>query len=131
MGARWNSPGHRIVYAARSFAGAILEKLVHTNTGETPDNDVSVELSIPEGVSIEELEDRYLPPDWRTREDLTRALGDRWHSERRTAVLIVPSAVAGPNEKNLLINQDHTEFARITSTDPEPVDYDPRLFRPR
>ena len=30
-GTRWNSPGRRIVYAAETYAGALLEILVHAS----------------------------------------------------------------------------------------------------
>ena len=36
LGGRWNSPGRRVIYASLTFAGAMLEVLVHTNTGRVP-----------------------------------------------------------------------------------------------
>ncbi len=37
-GGRWNSPGKRIIYAAQTYAGALLEALVHLNFDEVPDS---------------------------------------------------------------------------------------------
>jgi RES domain-containing protein len=31
VGGRWNSPGRPLIYAAETFAGALLEVLVHSN----------------------------------------------------------------------------------------------------
>lgn len=33
FGGRWNSPGRRVIYAAETFAGAMLEVLVNANIG--------------------------------------------------------------------------------------------------
>ena len=57
----------------------------------------------------------------------SRAYGDRWYDEGRTAVLIVPSVLARP-ERNIAINQEHPDFGKIRATAPEPVDWDERLF---
>jgi RES domain-containing protein len=35
-GGRWNSPGRRIIYAAETYAGALLEALVHLNFDSVP-----------------------------------------------------------------------------------------------
>ena len=36
LGGRWNSPGRRVIYAAETYAGAMLEALVHANIGRLP-----------------------------------------------------------------------------------------------
>ena len=35
-GGRWNSPGRPVIYAAETFAGGLLEALVHANLGRVP-----------------------------------------------------------------------------------------------
>lgn len=35
-GGRWNFPGRYVIYAAETYAGALIEKLVHTNIGRVP-----------------------------------------------------------------------------------------------
>jgi RES domain-containing protein len=80
-GARWNSPGRRVLYAAET---------------------ASFEAS--------------------------RSFGDRWYDERRTPVLMVPSVVTHV-ERNILINQEHPDFSRISASQPVPVSWDRRLWR--
>ena len=89
-GARWNSPGRRVIYAAETYAGALLEILVHAS-GSIPSSQGYVEIQIPPGVAIEEITREDIPGWDSPKFDATRAFGDRWYDERRTAVLMVPS----------------------------------------
>jgi RES domain-containing protein len=127
-GGRWNSARKRVIYAAQTYAGALLEFLVHANLRVVPKTQAVVEISVPENVSIETIEGRDLE-GWAA-DDLivSRRCGDRWLDERRSAVLLVPSVVLQGRESNVLINPDHSDFVRITSTSPETVIWDPRLF---
>ena len=59
-GARWNSPGRRVVYASETYAGALLEILVHAS-GSVPRSQGHVEIEIPAGLSIEEVGPATLP----------------------------------------------------------------------
>ena len=124
----WNSPGRRAIYASETYAGAMLEALVHANIGRLPKTQSWIEILIPKGIRIEEVHPADIPgwdaPDQRA----SRRYGDRWYDERRTVVLVVPSIVARP-ERNIAINQDHPEFKRIRGTVPRPVIWDQRLFR--
>ena len=126
-GARWNSPGRRVIYAAETYAGALLEILVHTS-GSVPKSHGCVTIEIPDGLPIEDI----APDDvqrWDSRSfEAARAFGDRWYDERRTPVLMVPSVVTRV-EHNVLINQEHPEFARIRASQPRPVRWDARLWK--
>lgn len=125
-GARWNSPGRRVIYAAETYAGALLEVLVHTS-GSVPRHQAYIEIEIPAGLAFEELEPKQLPgwdsPSFET----ARRFGDRWYDERRSAVLLVPSVVTRV-ERNVLIHQDHPDFPRIHASRPQPVRWDARLW---
>jgi RES domain-containing protein len=126
-GARWNSPGRRVVYASETYAGALLEILVHASGG-VPRSQGYVEIEIPAGLSIEEIKPADLPrwdsPSFET----ARAFGDRWYDQRRTPVVIVPSVVTRV-ERNILINQEHPDCARIKASRPSPVRWDTRLWK--
>jgi RES domain-containing protein len=125
-GARWNSPGRRIVYAAETYAGALLEILVHAS-GAVPRSQAYVEIEIPAGLSIEAIAPEEVP-HWNSPSfEAARAVGNRWYDERRTPVLLVPSVVTVV-ERNVLINQEHPDFARIQASEPLPVHWDARLW---
>lgn len=126
-GARWNSPGREVIYASASYGCAMLERLVHAGVGVLPKSQVSIVIHVP-AVAIEEVTPKDVP-GW-DRPDLvaSRACGDLWLVEKRSAVLLVPSIVAR-GDKNVLINPAHPEFAKITCSDPEPVIWDARLFK--
>ena len=129
VGGRWNSPGRPLIYAAESFAGAMLEMLVHSNLSRAPRGQASIEIEIPDDLSIERIGGKTVP-GW-MREDMSesRRFGDRWLDEARTAVLIVPGMVTCGREHNILINPLHPEFARIRTTASQPVAWDDRLFQ--
>lgn len=117
-----------MIYAAVSYAGAMLEKLVHTGTSSVPKHQVAIKIFVPESVEVEEVTPPEIP-GW-DRPDLiaSRRYGDRWHEGQRTAVLVVPSVVSR-RDRNVLINQDHPLFRVITASRPRPVLWDHRLFR--
>ena len=128
VGGRWNSPGHAVIYASRTFAGAMLECLAHAGIGRIPKTHVSIEISIPGSVSTEEQDVDSLPAGWDQRNlRVARAFGDEWIRARRTAVLVVPSVVAR-REGNVLLNPQHADFRAIVARAPEPVIWDARLF---
>jgi len=128
-GARWNSPGRRIIYAAETFAGAMLEMLAHTRIGKVPRTQAWIEISIPPRVSVERLEPRNLP-GWDSEESPeARQYGDLWHLKRRSLILIVPSVVICGIGRNVLINQDRPEFRSLHASPPRKVLWDSRLFR--
>ena len=131
-GGRWNSPGKRVIYAAETFAGAVLEVLVHANLGFIPLTQSVVRINIPEMIAVERI-DAGTVPDWEAEDVVaSRRFGDRWIEERRTAVLLVPSVILRGRESNVVFNPEHPEFAGIKASEPEPVAWDPRLFsRPR
>ena len=115
-GARWNSPGRRVIYAAETYAGALLEILVHAS-GSVPRSQGYVEIEIPSGLSIEEITQDDVPRWDSPSFEAAQAFGDRWYDERRTPVLIVPSVVTRV-ERNVLINQEHPEFPMVRASQP-------------
>jgi RES domain-containing protein len=126
-GARWNSPGRRVIYAAETYAGALLEILVHAS-GSVPRSQGYVEIEIPSALSIEEITHDVLPRWDAPSFEATQAFGDRWYDERRTPVLIVPSVVTRV-ERNVLINQEHPEFPLVRASQAVRVRWDARLWK--
>jgi RES domain-containing protein len=128
LGGRWNSPGRRVIYAAETYSGAMLEVLANSNIGRVPMHHAWIEILIGEGVSVEEVEGRKVrrwdAPDQRA----SRMFGDEWYDASRSTVLIVPSTVVRV-ERNVVINQDHPGFRKLRATKPKPVVWDERLFQ--
>jgi RES domain-containing protein len=128
VGGRWNSPGLGVIYASRSFAGAMLECLAHAGIGRVPRTHVAIEITIAAAVRVEQHAQSSLPAGWdHANLHVARAFGDAWLRERRTAVLVVPSVVAR-REWNVLVNPRHKDFRHIVAASPEPVVWDARLF---
>lgn len=130
QGGRWTSKGRRVIYAAETYAGALLEMLVHSNLRRLPRTQSWIEIRIPAGLDAEEIKAARLP-GWNGADlSVCRALGDAWHEQKRTPLLLVPSVVTHGVERNLLINQDHPAFESLTATPPLPVEWDARLLTP-
>jgi RES domain-containing protein len=125
-GARWNSSGRRVIYAAETYAGALLEILVHAS-GAVPKTQSYIEIDIPAGLYAEVVTQNDVPRSDALSSETARNYGDRWYDERRTPVLIVPSVVTYV-EGNILINQEHPEFTKILASNPAPVRWDARLW---
>jgi RES domain-containing protein len=127
-GGRWNPPGAPAIYAGTSFAGCLLEILVHANLKKPPSAARYVEAVVPDDVSRERFEARSTP-GW-DGEDLSipQAFGRDWISGRRSALLIVPSVVTTGLDESVVVNPDHPDAARIAVGPEEPVALDRRLF---
>jgi RES domain-containing protein len=128
-GARWNSQGHAVIYASASYACAMLERLAHAGIGSIPKSQHWITINIP-AIDIEEITTSDIPGWDQPDNSASRAYGDRWLLEKRTAVLVVPSVVAR-GDCNVLINPAHPDFHKIAHTRAEPVVWDRRLFQPK
>lgn len=127
-GGRWNSPGSRVIYAAETYAGALLEVLVHSNLSRPPKNHRVVRIEIPATLQVETVGQADLP-GWDAEDAAaSRAFGDEWFRSRRTAVLRVPSVITQGREHNLVLNSDHPDFQLVRAGTPEIVHWDARLF---
>ena len=126
-GGRWNSRGVSVVYASSTRALAALESLVHLNP-PVFFKYVSIQTKF-DAALVEILPAKGLPADWRVQppSPSTKAIGDAWARERRSAVLQVPSVII-PGEANFLLNPAHPDFKKITIGKPEPFAFDARLL---
>jgi len=131
IGGRFNSSGKPVIYGVTTFAGAMLEVLVHARIGKVPRTHLMVVADVPDDILIERADARSLPADWDGPDsESARAFGDKWLAERRTAVLLVPSVVAR-EEWNALVNPAHPLATHIVVGEPRPVVWDERLFARR
>lgn len=127
-GARWNSRGRYLIYAAEHYAAALLERAAQLNSLRIPRGLVYVRISAVD-VTIEEVGVDDLPGWDADDKSASRSFGDRWYDEQRSLILVVPSLVAPGLERNVLINQRHPEFPRVAASGPAPVRCHPRLLR--
>jgi RES domain-containing protein len=127
-GGRWNQKGTAVVYCSQSESLAQLEVLVRTRRAKDLALYLLIEARVFEEL-IEILRCEDLPPDWNAlpESNPTREIGTKWATEKRSAVLGVPSVVV-PTELNFLLNPEHPDFSKIEIGKPKPVGWDPRLL---
>ena len=127
-GGRWNSPGVRMVYTAGTISLALLEILVHLNTGDPIPSYSRCSVRFDDSLVIA-LDLKQLPTNWRQSPTpaAVRSVGDQWIASARSAVLKVPSAVV-EEESNYLINPAHADFKLIEIGQFQPIRLDPRLL---
>jgi RES domain-containing protein len=123
---RWNAPRQRVVYCGASYAIAMLERLCYAALGRLPSGDRYVDVDVPDD-SIEVF-DEAAHPGWDVSGSaVARVFGSVWWRERRSVALLVPSVVT-KIDRNLVLNQDHPDFARLGVGSEKPVQWDQRLF---
>lgn len=127
VGGRWNSVGRAVVYASDSFAGATLEILAHTTRPRTlPGPHHAVRIVVPDDL-IETADDHRIGT-WGRGSAASRAFGDGWLDQRRSAALSVPSLSARPVGRTIVIDPTHPDAAAIVVSEPFVVPWDDRLF---
>jgi RES domain-containing protein len=128
VGGRWNSAGRAVIYASDSFAGALLEILVHSGRPRTlPGPHHALEIHIPDDL-VERLEPADLP-GWDRRDSTeARRFGDRWLVDARTPVLVVPAISSRPIGRTVLVNPAHPAAGRIRKGRAFAVPWDERMF---
>jgi RES domain-containing protein len=130
FGGRWSSPGTRLAYTAAHLSLAMIEYFIHIDPDDPPKDLVVITAEIPSRVSRISISPKQLPSTWRqsSAPPELASTGDRFASNARAAILIVPSALA-PAESNWIINPRHPEFSKIRLRSVEPFDYDRRFFK--
>jgi RES domain-containing protein len=128
-GGRWNSRGVRVVYGSTSLALAAVETFVHLEPNLRPPDLISIHGEIPDTFEVGKLDPATLPPNWHsTRNEALQRVGDEGVTAGQTVGLLVPSA-AIRGEWNVLLNPAHREFRKLKFHDPEPFEFDLRMFR--
>jgi len=128
-GGRWNSKGVAVIYTAGSLALASIEIVVNLPSPKILETFIRIPARFKPDL-VERLSIAKLPRDWQSRpiSPATRAIGDRWVQQQRSAVLMVPSVVV-PEEFNYLLNPVHPDFEKIEIGRPVVYHFDPRLGR--
>lgn len=126
-GGRWNSRGLPVVYTSSTKSLAALESLVHLNP-PVLFKYVAIRIKFDDAL-LEILPPKSLPSDWLVEPPppSSKAIGDAWVGEARSAVLALPSVLIS-GEPNYLLNPAHPDFKKISIGKPERFAFDPRLL---
>lgn len=129
-GGRWNSPGTAVVYASETLALALLEVLVRLQASPLLESYSRFEVTFDEAL-VRSIEMSDLPDNWRSdpAPSQLKWIGDEWVANQDSAILQVPSAIVSVEGHNYLLNPHHSDFPLITVGPPNPVEFDPRLFK--
>lgn len=119
-GGRWNPIGTPMLYTAQHLSLACVEVLVHLDKGQLPRDYVwsKAELSNPPG---------FLTFSGLSEVGSCQSAGHKWVHTSVELATQVPSVIV-PEEFNILLNPNHTSYASLRWTDPQPFRFDPRLF---
>lgn len=126
-GGRWNPRGVALVYTSATLSLATLELLVGTPRPQRLREYVAFRCSVPDRL-VEELNPAMLPDGWRRypAPPELQQLGAEWVTNLRSAAFAVPSAVI-ESERNVLLNPEHPDFAKIEISEVPPLRFDLRL----
>ena len=126
--ARWNPNDIEMIYTASSRSLACLENVVHRNQiGLTMAFNIMT-IKIPDNIGISHIKITDLPPDWQNfnQMPLTQSIGEKWITEKKSAILAVPSSIID-EEINYLINPRHDDFKKIKLVKTMPFAFDQRI----
>lgn len=127
-GNRWNSKGVEMIYTAESRALALAEVVVHLSASNMPKDYYMLEIELPKGCEIKQLDAEDLPDLWNLWPHLesTQKIGDQFVIDQKALVLKIPSAVV-PGDFNILINPYHPQFSKVTIKNAVPFFVDDRF----
>ena len=128
FGARWNSPGHHVVYCGQHLSLAILEVLAHLTPATRKGKRVFFPITIDE-LAIHAVPRSKIPKPFLEGTDpmITQKIGDDWLDADEHPVLRVPSVIV-PGEFNFLLNPDHPDYASAVKWGrPHPLELDGRI----
>jgi len=128
-GARWNSPGTRMLYTAESSALAMLEALAHITMLPLVQPYCMVRLLVPDSVEI--LDMNTLPENWNAMPapDTLNRIGNEFVATGKALALKVPSVLV-PDNFNFLINPTHPFFSEMKVIAITNISFDQRLVKP-
>lgn len=127
---RWHNRGRRVVYLSQNPSAALLEIIVHLEipVDNLPRRYKLLEVSVPDEVQIQKLDQSALPENWRQDVATTRNIGDLWLERNSSVLLEVPSALV-PHTSNFLLNPQHKGASVITVVSVTEHPFDERLLR--
>lgn len=128
-GARWNSMGVEVIYAAANRSLAMAEVAVHFTLATLPKSFMMVTIYIPDEIEILKIDNSILPANWNVfpHPQSTQQIGDQFIAENKFCVMQIPSVVT-KGDYNMLINPKHPLFETIKIIEVEKFPFDNRVF---
>ena len=129
-GARWNSIGIELIYAAMNRSLAMAEVAVHLTIATLPEDYVMMKIRIPDKLREKVFSIKDLPSDWNEfpHPSNTQKIGDDFVLENKYCVALIPSAVT-QGDFNVLINPNHKDFKQIKVLEMVRFPFDKRIFK--
>ena len=125
-GGRWNPPGVAVVYTSAAYEGTLLEALAQVEIGRIPAGHVASRIVLPADATAHTFDENE-HPNWRRRV-YSHEVGREWVDSKRSLALVVPSLVARPWGRNVVLNPAHPDYARVRVAEVVDVRWDPRLY---
>lgn len=129
FGGRWNPIGIPALYCGTSISLCSLEKFVNIGAGPFPPL-VLVAVDIPDSSALYTPTVAELPIGWDAMPTSAsaRKFGGEWLAKGRELGMVVPSAIV-PEERNVVLNTRHADFARVALTVVRPFTFDRRMIK--
>jgi len=127
FGGRWNSKGIPVLYTSKHISLSVLELLVHNKNYTSYKDPWLISIFIPDNILPVVTAAEKLTAGWNSNPEYTQWMGDQFLTGAVSLILQVPSSII-PQENNLLINPNHTDFKKIKIIDTALFELDKRLF---
>ena len=133
FGGRWTPKGLPAVYCSQHLSLCVLELRVNQDRFLAQEGyrffTVTFHSTVLESLSLADALRGWDKTKLSSiRLTVAQRFGQTWFSEKRSAVLRVPSAVL-PQESNFILNPLHADFRSIRIGRPTPIRLDSRLWR--
>ena len=114
------------MYTSPVYEGTLLEVLARVVARNVPAGLVASRIVLPGTCELSVLSEVDYP-DWRDRRR-SHEIGRAWAASQRSLALQVPSHVAQPWGRNVLLNPSHPDFGLLRVAEVVDVRWNPRLF---
>ena len=129
FGGRWNPIGMPMLYSASSVSLAALEKFVQLEGAGWPAL-VLVAIDMPDSSAVYRPALDELPDGWDAMptSGAAQAYGAAWINSVSSLAMAVPSVIT-PEERNILLNPIHPDYAKVEMRVVRPFLYDERMLK--
>lgn len=131
-GARWNSPGHPVIYFGLDMSTSLVEAAnYHPSPRLVPKSHCKAIYQVDDSVPMVKLDANDLPDDWQAMPypSTTQKIGDSFLTAKDALLLLVPSVAVGVGELLLAVaNPLHPDIKKIELLETIQPVYSDRMF---